>query len=282
MAASPKKNWHESAAKFFEDPTRVTLRELLQDRLGENGALDFKEKWIEDSKLAKHLLGFGNSGGGCIVFGVNDNSESIGLSAIKDDSQFRNGVKKFLPPALLEQVSLHPFSYTDSEYPTLIGKKFQILVIEDDPTHLPYVASADGSDISSNTIYIRRGTSSEKATYIELQECINRRLSTGYSSQKELDLQAHLEQLKVLYKHVRKQQKDYAYPKSLIEAISPIISSLSSMQDQIVSPNPEYDEKYTEKGLNDFIKTMIDNKKLRIEAELNVHRLWEYYGDPEY
>lgn len=278
MGVPHRKSHHESFAKFFEQPTRESLRELLKDRLGETRELDFKEEWIEDSKLARHLLGFGNSGGGCIVFGVNDKSEPVGLLDIKDDTAFRNGVKKFLPHELLDKVLLLPFSYKDSEYPILIGKKFQICIIEDDPTKLPYVSLADGKNISSNTVYIRRGASSEKATHIELQECINRRLDTGYSSQKELDLQTHLEQLKVLYKHVKEQHKDHIFPKNLFkEALAPILDSLPGLLDQytIVS-NPKYDERYTEAGFDDFIKKLINSKKFRIEVELDVHRLYEH------
>ncbi|WLR51216.1 hypothetical protein LC040_18965 [Bacillus tianshenii] len=37
--------------------------------LGETDFLDFKMKWIDLTKLAKHTLAIANSGGGCILMG---------------------------------------------------------------------------------------------------------------------------------------------------------------------------------------------------------------------
>lgn len=94
------------------------------------------------------------------------------------------------------------FSYEESEYPKLKGKSFQVLFVEDDPTHLPFAAVKDGPHVRGNAIYTRRGVATEEANYEELQRIINRRLETGYSSRRELDLKTHLEQLRVLYEQL--------------------------------------------------------------------------------
>ena len=47
-------------------------------------------------------------------------------------------------------------------------------------------------------MYIRRGTSTEEANNDELQKIINVRIETGYSTRREMNLQAHLKQLQLL------------------------------------------------------------------------------------
>ena len=101
-----------------------------------------------------------------------------------------------MPNVLLTDVDIQNFSYEASEYPKLIGKKFQVILIPSEPIHLPYVAMSEGDGIRNNAIYIRRGTNTEEANYDELQRVINRRLETAYFSQSELDARAHIEQLK--------------------------------------------------------------------------------------
>jgi hypothetical protein len=54
--------FREAFARFFEEPTREGLRELLRENFGEANELDFKREWPESSKLAKHVLGLANFG----------------------------------------------------------------------------------------------------------------------------------------------------------------------------------------------------------------------------
>jgi hypothetical protein len=55
-----KKTFHEAFTKFFEEPTRDKLRELLKNNVGELDNLDFKESFPAKDKLAKHLLAMAN------------------------------------------------------------------------------------------------------------------------------------------------------------------------------------------------------------------------------
>ena len=197
-----KKKQHEGYTKFFEEPTRKSLRELLKHNIGELDYLDFKEIWPDTPKLAKHILGLANSGGGVLVIGTKQNDDGsidpVGLPAIVDKTDITNKVKHFLPDQISAEIL--DFSYKDSEYPTLKGKSFQVLLVESEPKNLPFLAKKDGDGIRCNAVYVRDGVSTTEASHEALQKIINRRLDTGYSSQKELALKEHLEQLKILDK----------------------------------------------------------------------------------
>ncbi len=65
-----KKAFKEEFAKFYENPTREGLRELLKNNLGEYPNIDFKSQLPTFSSIARHILGIANSGGGCIILGV--------------------------------------------------------------------------------------------------------------------------------------------------------------------------------------------------------------------
>jgi predicted HTH transcriptional regulator len=277
---SIQKTVYEKFAHFCENPSRSTFREFCENNTGEHRNLDFKEEWPENSKLSRHLLAFGNSGGGCIVFGIKDGTfDLVGIGENKkDETNFRNGIKKYLPEELLSKVDLIVLPYNALDYPKLSGKTFQVCFVEDDPTHLPYIAAADGIDIKRGAIYVRRGAASEPVNHHELQEVINRRISTGYSSQKEIDLQTHIEQLKVLYKYVKSQQKNLVantHLENIEKALAPMSSALarSLMLGGTTVANPNYKHEYTQDGLDAFITSLIDKKRKRIEIEIDVSNL---------
>lgn len=267
-----KGKMYEEFARFVENPTRETLREFLRNNVGELPHCDFKEQWPQFPKFAHHLLGLGNSGGGCTIIGIaqrEDNAfEPKGLETLIDKAVFFNGIKKFLPDVFLENVETIDFAFQASEYPALVGKKFQVVVVQDDPHHIPFVATGDGDGIRNNTIYTRRGTSTEIANHDELQRIINRRLETGYSTQREIDLETHLEQLKILFRQLDR------YHVRITSIWDPIISNIAGIAGAIHStlvqkkqvPNPIYPEE----DLETFIVKMIGRKKKRIEIELDV------------
>lgn len=194
------KSQHEAFAKFFEMPTREGLRELLRSSIGETDYLDFKESWPEPSKLARHVLALANSGGGALVVGIAQETNgaliAVGLSSIKDAAQLVPQLASIVPKTLEYQVL--DFAFAASEYPSLVGKSFQVLLVEDDPKNLPYLALRDAEGVRCNAVYVRSGTSSVEAGQNELQGVINRRIETGHSSQASLDLEKHLSQLRTL------------------------------------------------------------------------------------
>ena len=263
-----EKQFHEKVARFFEKPTREGLRDLLKDHYGETDNCDFKKEWPKLSNLPKHILGFANSKGGVIVFGVeqkDDNTlEPCGMQEIKDKADVEKGIRKYIP-ANLEYIILD-FSYDSSEYPKLIGKRFQVIVVEDNPRHIPYVCESESESTRTGAIYIRRGTQTIEAGYDELQKLINRRIETGYTSTKELALQEHLEQLKMLYQHVQR----YYYKPGKASIITSIAESMKVMGlaelygEKIDNPN------YPKETYEDFIIKIIEQKKLLIMDLLGI------------
>lgn len=252
---------YENFAHFFEQPTRNGLRDLLKLNYGEHDFLDFKCEWPNLSKVAKHILAFANSGGGCIVFGVYQHKtgelESKGLESLIDKANIYNGVKPFLP----EEVSYDvlDFTFNESEYEKIKGKKFQVLFIENKPEYIPYISVAEGDGIRSSTVYVRRGTNSLIASYEELQRLINKRIETRYSSNSEMDLEAHLTQLKILYKNIQRYKIE-----------GNLVASMALAVGQTLGGQRVPNEIFPEEDFEQFIARMISKKKERIAKILDI------------
>jgi predicted HTH transcriptional regulator len=254
------KEIHENFARFFEKPTREGLREFLQTNIGELDHCDFKKDWPSFPKVAKLILGLANSGGGCIILGVDDASlQPTGLGSAADKAEVEKGIRKFISNDISYLVL--DFSYDTSEYQTIVGKKFQVVLVEDNPSHLPFICLAEGEDIRVNAIYVRRGTSTVEANHEELQKIINRRIETGYSSSRELALKEHIEQLKLLYAQLEK----YYVRSGLLEYFA---STLTINVQQLV--RKEKNPIYPEEDLEHFIVRMIERKKQLIERVLGL------------
>lgn len=254
---------------LLQEPTLDNFRKFLQEETGEHNAIDFKQEWIEDSKLAKLMLSLANYGGGVIVFGVHENSDNTfscdGLSALKAKEKVAAGIKGFISSNL--KYEIYDFSYQSAEYAALQNKHFQILVIENTPEFLPFISHKEGNDIKPNTIYIRRGTSCEHANEEELAEMIKRRINHIYPNNgSPLDLEEHLSQLKDLYGGIDPTTKQ---PNSSIinslSAIGNVFKSVFGSYEEI--PNPAYPEE----SYDDFVARMILEKKKKIERILDLH-----------
>ncbi|MBB4598918.1 AlbA family DNA-binding domain-containing protein [Xanthomonas arboricola] len=191
---------YESFSDFFSHPSRDRLRDLLRANIGEADYLDFKQAWPESTKLAKHILAVANSGGGAIVVGVSQQANgalvSSGLAKLADKANIIRPMSTYLPKELEYQIL--DFSYTASEYPVLVGRCFQVLLVEDSVGALPFLALRDGDGIRCNAVYVRCGTSSTEASHDQLQILINRRIETGHSTRPVMDLERNLEQLRAL------------------------------------------------------------------------------------
>ncbi|EKO3914670.1 ATP-binding protein [Vibrio metschnikovii] len=200
-----EKNIHEEFTKFFENPTRETLRKLLKNSYGEMNHMDFKEILPQMNKLAKHFLAFANHGGGVLIIGIKETStpEAVGVKSVIDKADITKGISKYLPSTLKYMVL--DFSYDTSDYNQLIGKTFQVILVESCAHELPYVCKKSGTELREGAIYVRRGTSSCEATHDEVQQIISKRVDTQYSTTGDLDLDEHLNQLKSLYKQLPKE-----------------------------------------------------------------------------
>ena len=201
------KHLNEEMAQFFEQPNRVTLRDLLKGHVGESDHHDFKERWPLGTNLARHVLAFANSGGGVLVLGVKEHDdgsmEATGLPKLTDKTEVYDAIKRYIPDGL--EFNVCDFCYTESEYQTIKGKKFQVLFVDYHPERLPFLPSRDGDDIVASSVYVRVGASTRPATHDQLQRILNRRIETGYSTERELTLKEHLDELKMLYDEKRPQ-----------------------------------------------------------------------------
>ncbi len=257
----------EQFARFLEAPTREGLRDRLANSLGEFDHYELKEEWPGPVKLARHILGLANSGGGVIIVGVKDGtSEPLGLDKLMPKEQVYKSVDKFLPPSLQTAFPILDFRFAESEYAALKGKQFQVVVVHDDPRHLPFVCMADGEKggekLRKAAIFVRRGTMTVEADYEELQDLINRRIETGHSSRPENNLVAGLEQLRILYGQIER----YTYWTVLdFEKLLARPERLSLFGAQKES-NPDYPEE----SFDRFVARLIASKKRQIEHTLGV------------
>lgn len=248
-----EKSIKELFARFAEEPSRERFKELLKESLGEQDFIDFKREWCEYSKIAKHILAIANSGDGCIVFGIDElktgETNSVGLSSIKDKADISKAFDKYLPNNL--SYSVLDFSYKSSDYEEINGKKFQVVIVKPEKRYMPYIAIGDGEGIKKNAIYCRRGTNSVEVNYEELQKIINAKIESGQSTTIELQLDDEVQQLKKLYGYISK----YRYINQLTKFIT-VESTLFT--EKIENAH------YPKEGFEEFICSIIEQKKERI------------------
>lgn len=202
----PSSGLREAFAKLFEDPSRDKLHELIKGAGGEFRDLDFKVEWPGKAAVAKQVLALGNIGGGVLVVGVSEEADGtltpVGLASFSDKADITSGLKGIVPSVLVERVTVHDFDYPTGEYGVIQGMKFQVLFVEPDADHIPFLALKEAEKITPGVVYVRREGMIDVATYDEVQRMLNARIASGHSSQSELDLRAHMDQLKVLYEQI--------------------------------------------------------------------------------
>lgn len=262
MSRKKTKTVHEAFSRFFEDPTRESLRNLLKEHVGELRNCDFKEDWPESASLAKHILGIGNAGGGCLVLGVKEKDDNTtepqGLAKLKDKADISNGLKAYLPEPLLAAIETADFKYDASEYPALVGKLFQVIFVHDRPDNVPFVALRGGTGLRAGAIYVRREGQTEEANYDEVQKLIAARLLALPQTLEARNLKEHLEELKILYAEIPR------YLHNLGALFVPLPNWLVGES----KPNPDYpNEDYPT-----FVRKLIERKKALIEGVIGVDR----------
>lgn len=259
-SSSPPKGTKEAFARFAEDPSRESFRKLLTGHLGEARHLDFKESWPDGPALAKHILGLGNTDGGALVIGVEEEPSGslnpVGLPKLADKADILNGIKKYLPSELFVRVHPLDFTYDASEYSKIVGKSFQVLLVESSAEHTPFIAARSGTGIRDNAIYVRRDGLTDEASHSEVQGLLNRRIETQYSTSRELDLKKHIEQLRALYGEI---------PQFVTPSFFGNLG-LGGIGRFAAKPNALYPAETVEQ----FIVRMIAAKKVRIADELDV------------
>lgn len=256
---------------LLQEPTLDKFREFLHSQMGEHNAIEFKGQWIEKAALAKEMLAMANSQGGFIVFGVAENEDkttrSDGLPEFRDKAVISNEISKFISSNL--DYDIYSFQYDTAEYEALKGKKFQMLVVDDTPQYIPFLARQDSGTLKKNMIYVRRGTACEIANEEEIHAMLNRRINYLHPlNGKPLNLEEHLEQLKTLYKEIKENHIHYKNTLGNIMsyALTPAIKIITEGE-KVVEPNPFYPEESYEQ----FISRMITAKKKKIERVMDLY-----------
>lgn len=269
------KQMKDNIFALLQEPTLDNFRTFLKGQTGEHNTIDFKGEWIRKDKLAKEILSIANCGGGIIVFGVKENDDKTfqygGLSEIIDKADIYNETKSYLPSEL--KYEIYDFSYNDSEYEALKGRKYQMVVVSDTPEFLPFISEKQGADIKNDVIYIRRGTTCQIANKSELEGLIRRRINHIYPNNGQpLELQEHLAQLKVLYSNIDKNKH------KLVPGSSVALTSISQAIAQIASYGKGFGEYetvrnplYPDESYEEFVARMILAKKKKIERVLDLH-----------
>ena len=250
------KSIKESFANFFDNPSRDMFRNLILDNTGEHDDLDFKTKPCSEPTISKDILAMANKAGGALIFGVTENKldnsfEPVGLTEVTEKTKFKTKLGSYLPDQLIYEV--YDFQYQESEYPKLGNKFFRIILVEYTPQYIPFLAKKDGEGIRKIDVYIRNNSSTIPAEFSHIQDIINRRLATGYSSARELSLREHFDELKQIYSlisvgEMRNQQYD----------------NDAAYYEEVAYNNGDYFEinpKYPKEDFEDFVVKMIELKK---------------------
>lgn len=255
-------------ATFLRSPSRDDLLKIFDTALGEESYLDYKEDWPATEKMAKHVIGMANSGGGLIVIGVSElpdgTHDLVGLNKLKDKTDIYNIWSNILPDALIKSALVLDFDYTNSVSEANVhGKVFQAVLVQDSPQQIPFLAVTSRQDIKNDVVYVRRGPSTVAADGQELEDVINRRLSTLSSTQGTVELTEHLSHLRALYGEIRR----FYYKGGVLESMATLYgATYRAMQGKKVS-NPVYPEE----DFEGFVVRMIGRKKEVIEELLEVN-----------
>ncbi len=266
--------------KFFDlivkNPSRDGFKTFLKESCGELDNIDFKEKWITKGKLAKIMLAMANTGGGVIVLGIQENKDdnylAVGIDELKDAADVEKEIKKLVPRNL--SYSVLNFIYDDEIYGEYAGKKFQAIIIADAPEQLPFFSISASDDIEKDCVYVRRGTSSEKASARDFETMIQRKLENVFKESNDLSLKEHLEQLQFLYDSIPQKKRILVKKGNRFVGAMKGLQALSERMTEIFGEPDQYEEvpneNYPSEDYEQFLVRMIDKKKLKIEKILDL------------
>ena len=266
--------------KFFDlivkNPSRDGFKTFLKESCGELDNIDFKEKWITKGKLAKIMLAMASTGGGVIVLGIQENKDdnylAVGLDELKDAADVEKEIKKLVPRNL--SYSVLNFIYDDEIYGEYAGKKFQAIIIADAPEQLPFFSIGASDDIEKDCVYVRRGTSSEKASARDFETMIQRKLENVFKESNDLSLKEHLEQLQFLYDSIPQKKRILVKKGNRFVGAMEGLQALSERMTEIFGEPDQYEEvpneNYPSEDYEQFLVRMIDKKKLKIEKILDL------------
>jgi len=193
----------EDIARFVSEPTREGLQELIRFFGGEFDQYELKESWPPLPRMAKTALAIANSGGGVILFGIRDATlEPVGLAELASKQAVFDTFRAYIPPPLMNEITLLDFDYADASYEPLRGKHIQVLAIPDLPESIPFVCEEewhkDDEHVRRGAIYVRSGTNTREGNYDQVQRLLTRRLDTDSPQSSTNRVKRELDQLQVV------------------------------------------------------------------------------------
>lgn len=193
----------EDIARFVAEPTREGLQELIRFFGGEFDQYELKEFWPPLPRMAKTALAIANSGGGVILFGIRDATlEPVGLAELAAKQTVFDTFRSYIPPPLMNEITLLDFDYADATYEPLRGRQIQVLAIPDLPEFIPFVCEEewhkDDEHVRRGAIYVRSGTNTREGNYDQVQRLLNRRLETISPQSSTNRVRRELDQLQIL------------------------------------------------------------------------------------
>ena len=243
----------EELRLFLENPNIYSFYGYFKKQTGEHDYIDYKREWMDQDKTSKHILGFANSGGGCLVMGIEEKDSQLepkGLDSIKDPTKEMEKMEKYIPSKLDYTIYTLDFPKEDI-YESFKGKKLQIIIVKDTPEYVPFISMADGKDIKRDSIYYRAGVSTDLATNEQIENMIERRLDASKRAMNIDMFSNHLSQLKTLYGSIS--ETSYEPPFGIL-----VIQNIFN-QKKIKN------KFYPDENFDEFVVKMIDKKKRIIE-----------------
>jgi predicted HTH transcriptional regulator len=215
--------------------------------------------------LAKHILAMANKSGGAIVFGVEEieanKFSSCGLLKSFDITDIDKKLASYIPKKV--ERNIIPIHFKGETQPELEDKIFLVVIVGHDSIHIPFLSLKSGDNIKRDTIYTRRNRASEPINHDELQEILNSRIDTEYSTTNERKLIEHLEELKELYSRIPKTIKEVvshkppSRPYGILGFQAEDMKMMFGETEYKTLPNPEYPKESYES----FVSKIIEIKK---------------------
>jgi len=170
------------------DRTKLLERVKIAER--ESKYLDLKREFNVDSaeawcSLIKDIVAFANSGGGIVVFGVEDNGSdsTIDTTAILkcDDADFTNKIAKYTNYQFSEIETVKALRGSKS-YPAFLISGVEIPIVFTKPGTYDIGGGKQKTAFSQGTIYFRHGSKSEPANRDDLQSWRDREITRARKS----------------------------------------------------------------------------------------------------
>lgn len=247
------------------------MDDLLENALkadNESESIDFKRSFDVSSakewcELIKDIVAMANSGGGVILFGLEDDGSPSGcdLKPIlnTDYADFTNKIYKYSDYQFSE-FEIKLVSKSGAEIVALIIHRVHIPIIFTSPGTYPVEGNKQRTSFGVGTIYFRHGAKSEPGNTHDLRKALERELESTrelwLSGIKKVVEAPQGSQVTILPPHIRESNAPTAIPIRIVD--DPSAPSYRSLDPNVSHPHRQKEviknvnEKLEGKKINDF------------------------------